>query len=432
MCKYRLKTRRIFAGLLAASFILSCACSKKDTSSEETEKSRSLSSVTSETTPAESETTKVTEPTETPASTETQVSEVTPTPTPTSTPTPVPTTFNATKADAYLDSVYFDGVVLVSENDQIIYTRASGLADRDNNVPNTMDTVFELGSITKQFTAVAIMQLVEQGKLSTDETLDKYIPEYAYAKDITIHQLLNMTSGVPDYLYCGVLGFTWDDLENLSLATIFSFEAMMREIVTTPLDHDDLVKRISEYPLDFTPGTEFAYSNTNYYFLGIIIEQLSGMPYDEYVRKNILEPLGLNELFPDTQHLTSNGRTDLALIHLDFPHQDDSISYSVGVMTGTAEGLLEWEKHVMDGALLTKESWDKIFDGGAFGYGYGWYIDNGFIEHSGMTLGYNANVRVDKENRRVVIVLCNIQLLNSTPFTPMASDVGEEMWKYFG
>ena len=143
------------------------------------------------------------------------------------------------------------------------------------------------------------------------------------------------------------------------------------------------------------------------------------MSYDEYVRKNILEPLGLKDLYPDIDHLTSNGRTDLFIKSFDLPHQDATISYAVGVMTGTAEGLLEWEKKVMDKALLSSQSWDKILDGGAFGYGYGWYIENGYIEHSGMTLGYNTNVRVASDSGRVIIVLSNIQLLEGSDKKPM-------------
>ena len=101
-------------------------------------------------------------------------------------------------------------------------------------------------------------------------------------------------------------------------------------------------------------------------------------------------------------------------------------------MTGTAEGLLKWENKVMEHALLTEDSWNKIFDGGAFGYGYGWYIWGGYIEHSGMTLGYNTNVRVDPDTGRVVIVLCNIQSFTGTKERPLAADVCAELWSYFG
>ncbi|MBP5416099.1 MAG: beta-lactamase family protein [Clostridiales bacterium] len=435
------KLHRFLALMLVMSVALTCACSKKKDSSEKessteseetTTKTQESASETSETTPS-SETSESTIESTTESTTDTSATDSSDTSDTSSTPAQsVPSTFDKSKADSYLSSIKFDGVVLVYENGQIVYTHEAGMADRDKDIPNTMDTVFELGSITKQFTAVAIMQLVEQNKLSLDDTLDKYIPEYKYAKDITIHQLLNMTSGVPDYLYCGVLGFTMDDLKNFSLSSFLSLQSMLGEVATTPMEKDDLVKRISEYSLNFTPGTKLEYSNTNYYFLGMIIEQLSGLSYEDYIHRNILDPLGLTELYPDTRHLTSNGRTDFTLFHFDFPHQHETLSYAVGVMTGTAEGLLEWEKKVMERPLLTEESWNKIFDRGEFGYGYGWYIWDGYIEHSGMTLGYNTTVRVDPDSGKVIIVLCNIQTFAATPERPLAADVGAELWSYFG
>ena len=303
------KLKKILSGILALSVVLACACGKSD-KSETQRKSRAkkteevISDASEKETEKESETDSGSDKEE-PAATETS-----------------PSSFDADQAKSYMSSVDFDGVVLVAEGDQIVWTYASGYADRKNKTPNTMDTVFEFGSITKQFTAVAIMQLEEQGLLSTDDKLDKYIPEYKYADQITIHQLLNMTSGISDYLFNGMLGFSFDDFDNMTVEMLLDFENTMTKLVTTPLSKDEFVTKISEYPLDFTPGTQNEYSNSNYYLLGIIIEKLSGMSYDEYVRKNILEPLGLKDLYPDIDHLTSNGRTDLFIKSFDLPHQD--------------------------------------------------------------------------------------------------------------
>ena len=417
------RMKQFMTGLLALAVVLSCACGKKEETEKTTkEKSEKTEEVSSE------------EPTEEPVTSEAPTDTETPSSDSESSSGPaqssVNSSFRTKDAEDYMDSVTFDGVCLVAENDEVVWTYASGFADRENNVLNTMDTVFEFGSITKQFTAVAIMQLVEQGKISTEDKLDKYLPEYSHASEITIHQLLNMTSGVPDYLYCGVLGISLD-FSDMDLSAIASLKDVLTPLVTTPIVPSEMPSKMSGYALNFTPGTQYEYSNTNYYFLGLIIEQLSGMTYDEYIRKNILEPLDLTELYPDIDHIDSNGRTDLTLVKFDFPHQDATISYAVGVMSGTAEGLLRWEECVMDGALLTEESWNKIFDGGAFGYGYGWYTCDGYVEHSGMTLGYNTNVIVDKENRRVVIVLSNLQPLTGTDSKPMSSDIGGHLWKDF-
>ena len=411
------RLKKLLSGILALTLVLSCACTKTEETTKKTRKSR------------KTESTEATDTTEKASVTDTETaSEVTDT----AAPEGSPSSFSAGRAQTYMESIKFDGVVLVAEDDQIVFTYASGNADREKEIPNTMDTVFEFGSITKQFTAVAIMQLEEKGLLSTDDKLDKYIPEYKYADQVTIHQLLNMTSGIPDYLMNGMLGFSFNDFENMSLDMIMDFEATMSKLVTTPVTKEDFVSKLSEYPMEFTPGSEYEYSNSNYYLLGIVIERLSGMTYDEYIRKNILEPLSLSDLYPDTDHLDSNGRTDLFFTAFDLPHQDETISYAVGVMTGTAEGLYNWEKCVMDRALLSEESWNKVMDGGAFGYGYGWNIYNGYIEHSGMTLGYNTSVRVSSENRRVIIVLSNIQLIEGSSNKPMASEIGEELWSYYG
>ncbi|MBR5057177.1 MAG: beta-lactamase family protein [Clostridiales bacterium] len=422
MCNSNFKLKKILSVLLALSVVLACACAKSEETTKKTKKTRTKNT----------EDSAVTDTTEKATESDSEISTESTTEVTQTTLAPAPSTFDTDKAKEYMNSINFDGVVLVAEGDQIVWTYAEGMADRENKTPNTLDTVFEFGSITKQFTAVAIMQLEEKGLLSTDDKLDKYIPEYKYADQITIHQLLNMTSGVSDYLFNGMLGFSFDEFDSMTVDMLLDFENTMTKIVTTPLAKDEFVTKLSEYPLDFTPGSEYAYSNSNYYLLGIIIEKLSGMSYDEYVRKNILEPLALSDLYPDIDHLTSDGRLRLLIMNFDLPHQDPTISYAVGVMTGTAEGLFNWEKCVMDKALLSQESWDKILDGGSFGYGYGWYIENGYIEHSGMTLGYNTSVRVASESRRVIVVLSNIQLLEGTSNEPMASEVGEELWKYYG
>ncbi len=422
------KQKKILSGLLALSIVLACACGK----TEETEKTRKTRAQKTEEAIVTDDSEKETETSsESSADTATEEPETT-TEEPETTTETFTSAFDAEKAKNYMASIGFDGVVLVAENDQIVWTHASGYADRKNKTPNTLDTVFEFGSITKQFTAAAIMQLEEKGLLSTEDTLDKHIPEYKYADQITIHQLLNMTSGISDYLFNGMLGFSFDELNGMTLEMLLDFEDTMTKLVTTPLDKDEFVQKLSEYPLDFTPGTEYAYSNSNYYLLGIIIERLSGMAYDEYVRENILQPLNLSDLYPDIDHLTSDGRTDLFIMSFDLPHQDPTISYAVGVMTGTAEGLFNWEKCVMDEMLLSEESWNKVLDGGAFGYGYGWNIENGYIEHSGMTLGYNTNVRVDSDSRRVIVVLSNIQPLEGRDKKPMSSEICEELWQYYG
>ncbi|MBR5416463.1 MAG: beta-lactamase family protein, partial [Clostridiales bacterium] len=241
------KLKKILSGLLAVSIVLLCACSKSEETTKKTRKSRA--SKTEE--PVATDTSEKETESESETSTETTTEESE------TTTQPAPSSFSADKAKTYMDSIDFDGVVLVTEGDQVVWEYASGNADRKNKIPNTMDTVFEFGSITKQFTAVCIMQLEEKGLLSTDDKLSKYIPEYKYADQITIHQLLNMTSGVSDYLFNGMLGFSFDEFDSMTVDMLFDFENTMTKIVTTPLAKDEFVTKLSEYPLDFTPGSEY-------------------------------------------------------------------------------------------------------------------------------------------------------------------------------
>jgi len=333
----------------------------------------------------------------------------------------------ASTPEEYWDMIRFHGVALVYRDGEIQYTLEKGFADRETQTPTTINTVYEYGSITKQVTAVAIMQLVEEGKLSTEDTLDQYIPEYTYASEITIHQLLNMTSGVIDYVLEGPLGINLMNTSSINTSTLVSD---VKAIATTPITHEDLLAMVNPFPLHFTPGTEYHYSNTNYYFLGMIIERLSGMTFSEYVEKNIFEPLNIDNLYFDNSELTSYGGIQLGEIFISLPSQDETISYSVGGMCGSAEALLAWEKCVISRCLLTEASWNEIYDGGVFNYGYGWQIHDDYVMHSGSTLGYNTTVIVNAEADEVVIVLSNTQSLGFTDERPSSEMVGERLYAF--
>lgn len=416
--------KRIIASSMVMAFLLS-SCSAEQQIESESEATTTVTEVTTTTTAETEETT-----------TETTIEETTIATTVEEEPTE--TLEEEFNYKIYLNDINYSGAVLISTGREIGFTYASGVAmvdpDTLDSVNITNDTVFEMGSITKQFTAVCIMQLYEQGLLSLDDTLDKYIPEYKYADQITIHQLLNMTTGVVDYITGAAIGFDLygTNVEDFEMPSLLEVQELFNDVctrATEPLSFEEMLTMIEPYDLHFEPGTAYEYSNTNYYFLGEIIERITGVPYDEYVRTNILEPLELDELWPDIDHLTSDGNFRMFGLVMPVPHQDASISYSVGVMTGTTAGLLKWEYAVLDGALLTKESWDKIFDGGEFGYGYGWTVDGDLISHSGMTLGYNAYVFVNRATEDVVIALSNTQAMDFDSNKPSSAEVGMTLYK---
>src|SRR5262249_44508337 len=167
----------------------------------------------------------------------------------------------------------FNGVVLVADHGKVVYERPIGLAVREWGVKHTMATKFDIASMTKSFTAILILQLVERGKVRLDAKLSEYVPEYAHAGEITIHQLLTHTAGIPDYVP--------------PLADQFAY--------CKPHKPLELVDLVAKDPLLFAPGSRFDYCNTCYILLGAVIEKVTGRPYGEVVQERILAPAGMTE-----------------------------------------------------------------------------------------------------------------------------------------
>jgi len=168
----------------------------------------------------------------------------------------------------------FNGSALVAENGKVVYKGAFGAANMEWNIPNTPDTKFRLGSITKQFTATIVMQLVEQGKIKLDAKLSDYLPEYRKdtGEKVTIHHLLTHTSGIPSYT--SQPGF----FENVS---------------RNPYKVDDFVKKYASGDLEFEPSSKYSYNNSGYFLLGAIIERVTGKPYEQVLKQSIFDPLGM-------------------------------------------------------------------------------------------------------------------------------------------
>lgn len=165
----------------------------------------------------------------------------------------------------------FTGAVLVAKKETIIYKKAFGLANREWNIPNTTATKFQIGSITKQFTAAAILQLVERGKLNLEDKLSKYFPDFPKGDSVTVHMLLNHTSGIKSYT---------------SLPKMWSI---------SPLSYpkDSVIALFQNQPYDFPPGTQWNYNNSGYFLLGCIIEKISGQTYSDYLLQHVIGKAGL-------------------------------------------------------------------------------------------------------------------------------------------
>jgi len=253
----------------------------------------------------------------------------------------------------------FSGVVLVSVKGKTIYKKAFGPADREWNIPNTPQVKFEIGSLTKQFTAAAILQLAEQHKLSLTDKLSAYFPGYPRGDSITLHMLLNHTSGIANYTE--TRGFN--------------------KLMTLPLTKDSVIALFSHQPLEFLPGTKFSYSNSNYFLLGCIIEQISKRSYSDYIQDNILQKAGLaNTLVNRNDSILSlrargysrsdRGRWKNAGYH------STEIPFSAGAIVSTVDDQLIWQNALWSGKIVSPAAFNEMTTPYLDRYGYAMVIDS--------------------------------------------------------
>ncbi len=171
----------------------------------------------------------------------------------------------------------FSGVALIAKDNKIIYRKAFGPANKEWNVPNTLQTKFRIGSLTKQFTAAAVLQLAEGGKLSLDDKLSKYFPDFPKGDSVTVHMLLTHTSGIKSYT---------------NMPKFMS-------IASLPYPKDSVIAFFKNEPFEFSPGTNWNYNNSGYFLLGYIIEKVSGESYSEYVLRNVIKKADLENTVVD-------------------------------------------------------------------------------------------------------------------------------------
>ena len=275
--------------------------------------------------------------------------------------------------------------VLIAKKGQVIYQKAYGSANLELNVPLKPEMVFDLGSITKQFTAVAILQLEEQGKLSVRDSIQKFIPDFpSKGFMITLENCLTHTSGIKDYLQIG------------------DAQPYMERWDFTPQKLIDVFKNL---PLEFEPGTRYKYSNSGYALLGYIIEKVSGKNYQTYIRENILDPLDLRNTYYDSNSIIIPNRVSgYYKDGSNFKNADfwsRTIAYAAGGLIANVTDLYKWNRGLLAYKILKKENLDRAFtayklkDGTLTNYGYGWIImnRNGLlaIEHGGSITGFVTN-----------------------------------------
>jgi CubicO group peptidase (beta-lactamase class C family) len=294
--------------------------------------------------------------------------------------------------------------VLVAQNGRILFEKGYGAASVEHGVPATPSTKFRIGSITKQFTAAAILKLQEEGKLSIDDKLSKFIADYPRGDEVTIHHLLTHTSGIHSY----------------------TSKPEFMASVTVGVTPDEHIKSFKDDPYDFDPGTKWSYNNSGYFLLGYLIEKVSGQSYGEYLRKAFFEPLGMNDTgvheataileHEATGYSFEAGRLKKAL------NWDMSKAGGAGALYSTVGDLYRWNEALFNGQVLKKSTLEAAFTPVAVegddaskpkeeGYGYGWAIQKfrGLREvaHGGGLHGFLSYLMRLPEEKFTVALLVN-------------------------
>jgi len=304
-------------------------------------------------------------------------------------------------ASFYSGKNTFMGTVLVAGRDRILLNKGYGMANLEWQIPNAPDVKFRLGSMTKQFTAALILLLQEQGKLNIEDPVSKYLPDMpkAWGK-ITLAELLGHTSGIPEVLETRGF-FAW---------------------AMTPHTPEEELALVRDRPLDFDPGSKFAYSNSNFVVLGFVIEKVSGKKYGDLLRKRILDPLGLKDTGLDMDGLILPKRAqgympaEDGLVTASGPSM--SVPWAAGSMYSTTGDLLKWEHGLFLGKVLSANSLKLMTTPGKGNYGLGISIVEKdrikVIEYGGLINGFNAFMSYTPERGIAVVVLSNVMGVDST------------------
>jgi CubicO group peptidase (beta-lactamase class C family) len=290
--------------------------------------------------------------------------------------------------------------LLVARDGKVIYSKGFGYADIAANQPVTPDTKFRIGSITKQFIGAAILKLQEEGRISVQDKLSKYIPDFPRGTEITIHHLLTHTSGIHSYTN-----------KNDFISR-----------VTSPIAEDALVEEIKKGSYDFDPGERFLYNNSGYFLLGHIIRKVTGKSYGEYLRENFFNPLGMTNTGVHEASLTlTNEAKGYKKENGEYKSDinwDMTWAGGAGSLYSTTGDLFKWNEALFNGKLLKPESLKAAFTPVTLNdgkipvegkYGYGWFIENyrdqEAIGHGGGLHGFSTRItRFPKENLTVVML----------------------------
>ena len=333
--------------------------------------------------------------------------------------------------------------VAVVKDGKPVHIQGYGLANLEWDCPIRPDTVFRLASITKQFTAMAIMLLEQEGKLRLDDPITRYLPDYpTYERNITITHLLNHTSGIKSYT---------------------SLENFIRDIAQKAMSSSDLLAYFKDLPLEFEPGTRFLYNNSGYHLLGIIIENIAGMSYEQFIQQHIFQPLHMNHSYymhnetviprrADGYEKTAEGYRHAFYLNMEIP-------YAGGSLGSTVEDLILWDAALREERLLDAATQERMYtplqlaNGRTEAYGYGFriteYEGHRLIGHGGGIPGFHTfmarfiddramiailanavEIDVEKITRKIARSLFDLPAITRTPLTPNPTQLAKAVGTY--
>lgn len=296
---------------------------------------------------------------------------------------------------AYAKNENFNGTVLVAQKGTVLLQKGYGYKNADRKEMNDGNTIFQIGSITKQFTAAVILRLQEQKKLSVHDKLGKYFSALSFGDSVTIENMLTHTSGIYNYT---------------------NDENFMKTEAIKPTSQDKIFALFKDKPLEFQPGSKFSYSNSNYMLLGYIIEKVTGKPYERVMHEMIFTPLHMDHSgfnftalqSPDKATgyfmLTKSSNTPATIV-------DSSVSFAAGAIYTTVGDLYKWDRSLYTEKIISKASLKDAYTPRKEKYGFGWGIDSAYgkpvYKHGGGIFGFTTNIERAPEEDICIILLDN-------------------------
>lgn len=322
----------------------------------------------------------------------------------------------------------FQGAVLVAEKGEVIYKKAFGLANREWNIPNQVDSRFDIASVSKQFTAMLVMQMYEEGKIHPDSTISSYYPEYRsdIARRVTIHHLLTHRSGIPNYTS---IPYIWSD----SLINRYSSE--------------EVIKKFCSGDLEFEPGSRYSYNNSGYFILSVLLEKVSGKPFAELLQEKILKPLRMDNTGVDKRAAIIDKRS-YGYVQEDGRFLNARPMYmanlqGAGNMYSTVEDLYRWDRALHERKLISakghremtkafseeSDTWIPPYKN-TYGYGMGVAKVPGprdkalqMVFHSGHITGYSSFMARFVDDEHLVVMLSNLGEVSTARMNAIAQEV---------